>query len=167
MDEMGMGSFGRYGYDKTITRNPIDSDHFAGGSSSGPAAAVKSYQSMAAIGTDTGGSVSYPAHCCGLFSLKPSYGRISRFGQLLYSSSNETTGPLAHSIEDVHTLFNIMEGPDQHDSHCIDFRNMSNIRDIDRITNTELNRPGILKGLRVGVLDEFNIKELDDRNRNV
>ena len=80
MDEMGMGSFGRYGYDKTITRNPIDSEHFAGGSSSGPAAAVKSYQSMAAIGTDTGGSVSYPAHCCGLYSLKPSYGRISRFG---------------------------------------------------------------------------------------
>jgi hypothetical protein len=60
-----------------------------------------------------------------------------------------------------------MEGPDQHDSHCIDFSNMSNIRDIDRINNTELNRPDVLKGLRVGVLDEFNIKELDDRNRNV
>jgi hypothetical protein len=60
-----------------------------------------------------------------------------------------------------------MEGPDHNDSHCIDFKNMSNIRDLDKITNPELHRPGVLKGLRVGVLDEFNIKELDDRNRNI
>jgi aspartyl-tRNA(Asn)/glutamyl-tRNA(Gln) amidotransferase subunit A len=80
MDEMGMGSFGRYGYNGTIVRNPIDPDYFCGGSSAGSAASVKSYQALASLGTDTGGSVNYPAHCCGLFSMKPSFGRVSRYG---------------------------------------------------------------------------------------
>jgi aspartyl-tRNA(Asn)/glutamyl-tRNA(Gln) amidotransferase subunit A len=85
--------------------NPIDTNYFPGGSSGGSAAAVRSYQAMGALGTDTGGSVNYPGHCCGLFSMKPSFGRVSRFGQILYSSSNETTGPLAHSINDIHAIF--------------------------------------------------------------
>ena len=93
MDEMGMGSFGLYGYEGKAVKNPIDENYFAGGSSAGSAVIVKSYQALGALGTDTGGSVNYPAHCCGLFSMKPSFGRISRFGQILYSSSNETTGP--------------------------------------------------------------------------
>ena len=105
MDEMGMGSFGRFGYEGRPVKNPIDNDHFAGGSSAGSAVATKSYQALGALGTDTGGSVNYPAHCCGLFSMKPSFGRISRFGQILYSSSNETTGPFGHSINDVHAFF--------------------------------------------------------------
>lgn len=105
MDEMGMGSFGRYGYEGKIVKNPIDPDYFCGGSSAGSAASVKAYQALGSLGTDTGGSVNYPAHCCGLFSMKPSFGRVSRFGQILYSSSNETTGPLAHSATDIHTLF--------------------------------------------------------------
>ena len=105
MDEMGMGSFGLYGYEGKSVKNPIDEDHFAGGSSAGSAVIVKSYQALGALGTDTGGSVNYPAHCCGLFSMKPSFGRISRFGQILYSSSNETTGPFGHSMNDVHAFF--------------------------------------------------------------
>jgi len=80
MDEMGMGSFGLYGYAGKTVKNPIDNDYFCGGSSAGSAAAVKSYQALGALGTDTGGSVNYPAHCTGLFSMKPSFGRISRFG---------------------------------------------------------------------------------------
>ena len=80
MDEMGMGSFGLQGYGRVATRNPIDPDHCAGGSSAGSASATKAYTAFAALGTDTGGSVNYPAHCCGLVSLKPTYGRISRFG---------------------------------------------------------------------------------------
>ena len=167
MDEMGMGSFGLYGYKGKMVKNPIDEEHFAGGSSAGSAVIVKSYQALGALGTDTGGSVNYPGHCCGLFSMKPSYGRISRFGQILYSSSNETTGPFGHSINDVHTFFDIMQGPDQHDSNCFDFKNLARIRDIERVTNNEIDSPGLLEGIRVGVLDEFNIEELDDRNRQI
>lgn len=99
--------------------------------------------------------------------MKPSYGRISRFGQILYSSSNETTGPFAHSINDVHTFFDIMQGKDQHDSNSVDFSKLKIIRDVDRVLDNEIDAPGILEGLRVGVLDEFNIEELDDRNRDV
>jgi aspartyl-tRNA(Asn)/glutamyl-tRNA(Gln) amidotransferase subunit A len=61
----------------------------------------------------------------------------------------------------------IIQGPDQHDSNCIDFKNIGKIRYLERIVNRELEAPGILKGLRVGVLDEFNIEELDDRNRGI
>ena len=57
------------------------------------------------LGTDTGGSVSYPAHCTGLYSMKPSYGRLSRYGQILYSSSNDVIGPMARSCKDLATLF--------------------------------------------------------------
>ena len=79
-----------YGYeDKKIIKNPINEEYFAGGSSAGSASSVKAGQALAyliffsyfsSLGTDTGGSVVYPAHCCGLYSLKPSYGRLSRFG---------------------------------------------------------------------------------------
>ncbi len=167
MDEMGMGSFGRYGYEGRIVKNPIDPDYFCGGSSAGSAASVKAYQALGSLGTDTGGSVNYPAHCCGLFSMKPSFGRVSRFGQILYSSSNETTGPLAHSATDIHTLFDTIQGNDSNDSNCIDFSKISKIRYIDRVVRRELDAPGILEGLRVGILDEFNIEELDPRNRNI
>ena len=61
----------------------------------------------------------------------------------------------------------IMQGKDQHDSNSVDFKNLKLIRDPERVFNTDLNAPGILEGLRVGVLDEFNIEELDDRNRAV
>jgi len=184
MDEMGMGSFGINGYNKTPVKNPIDPDHFAGGSSAGSAVVVKSYQALGSLGTDTGGSVNYPAHCCGLFSMKPSFGRVSRFGQILYSSSNETTGPLAHSINDVYSIFSkyshsyyssdanpihidIMQGADQHDSNCFNFANLGKIRYKDRVMESGVDSPGILEGLRVGILDEFNIEELDERNRNM
>lgn len=60
-----------------------------------------------------------------------------------------------------------MQGTDQHDSNCFDFTKMHKIRDIERIRNREVDSPGLLQGLRVGVLDEFNIEELDDRNRNI
>jgi aspartyl-tRNA(Asn)/glutamyl-tRNA(Gln) amidotransferase subunit A len=87
MDEFGMGSYGERGYDGTMVKNPINPDYFPGGSSAGSAASVKSYQAFGSIGTDTGGSIGQPSHCCGLWGLKPSFGRASRFGKILYSSS--------------------------------------------------------------------------------
>lgn len=104
MDEFGMGSFGLNALGGPV-KNPIDEEYVAGGSSSGSAVVVKSYQALGSLGTDTGGSVNFPAHCCGLFSMKPSFGRVSRFGQILYSSSNETTGPFGHSVHDIHAFF--------------------------------------------------------------
>jgi len=166
MDEFGMGSFGKNGLNG-IVRNPIDPDHFPGGSSAGSAASVKSYSCLGSLGTDTGGSVNYPAHCCGLVSMKPSFGRISRSGQILYSSSNETIGPFAHIVADIHAFFDIMQGDDQHDSNCFDFKACKKVRSVDRVMDRTLESPGLLEGLRVGVLDEFNITELDDRNRGV
>ena len=75
-----MGSYGLQGYAKRITKNAIDDRYTAGGSSAGSASATKAYTCLGALGTDTGGSVNYPAHCHGLYSLKPSFGRVSRFG---------------------------------------------------------------------------------------
>ena len=62
-----------------------------------------------------------PAHCCGLMGFKPSYGRVSRFGLISYSSSSDVNGPFAQSVEDLHTIFNQIEGYDENDSTCIDF----------------------------------------------
>ena len=98
-------SFGRFGFNGTHVKNAINEDHFAGGSSAGSAVSVKAFQALGSLGTDTGGSVCYPAHCTGLFSMKPSFGRLSRFGMITYSSSNDVTGPLAHSIHDLHQMF--------------------------------------------------------------
>ena len=167
MDEMGMGSFSRNGYGGKPVSNPIDKAYFPGGSSGGSGAAVRGYQALGSLGTDTGGSVNYPGHCNGLFSLKPSFGRVSRFGQILYSSSNETTGPLGHSINDIHAIFHQMQGVDQNDSNCIDFKNITKVRYRERVEDPTIDAPGILEGLRVGVCDEHNIAELDERNRNV
>ena len=82
----------------------------------------KKFKIFRSLGTDTGGSVSYPAHCCGIYSMKPSYGRLSRFGQILYSSSNDVIGPMANSTSDLETMFDIMQGNDPNDSNCIDFQ---------------------------------------------
>ena len=89
------------------------------------------------LGTDTGGSVSYPAHCCGLYSMKPSYGRLSRYGQILYSSSNDVIGPMANSVDDLEVMFDIMQGQDSNDSNCIDFTLVQKIRDLRRVTGYE------------------------------
>ena len=94
MDEFGMGSYGLYGYDGQKVKNPINDLYFAGGSSAGSAATVKSYQALSSLGSDTGGSIGQPAHCCGLFGFKLSYGRVSRYGLIMYSSSSDVNGPL-------------------------------------------------------------------------
>ena len=105
MDEFGMGSYGKYGYEGSLVRNPIDTDYFAGGSSAGSAASVKSYQALGSLGSDTGGSIGQPRHSCGLFGFKPSYGRVSRYGMIIYSSSSDVNGPMGFSTRDVYSIF--------------------------------------------------------------
>lgn len=99
MDEFGMGSFTTTSAEG-ITLNPLDSQKTAGGSSGGSAAAVASGMCIAAIGSDTGGSVRLPASFCGIVGLKPSYGRVSRNGLISYASSLDCPGVLASSVED-------------------------------------------------------------------
>jgi aspartyl-tRNA(Asn)/glutamyl-tRNA(Gln) amidotransferase subunit A len=150
MDEFAMGSstensaFG-------ITRNPWDTTRIPGGSSGGSAAAVAADEVIATLGTDTGGSIRQPAALCGCVGMKPTYGRVSRYGLVAFASSLDQVGPFSKDVRDNATLLNVISGYDKRDSTSVN-------QPVPDYTNA-LN--GNIKGLRIGLPKEYMIGGLD------
>lgn len=119
MDEYAYG-FSTENTHYGVTRNPRDLSRVAGGSSDGSAAAVAAGMVPLALGTDTNGSIRVPAALCGVFGLKPTYGRLSRAGTVLFASSFDHIGPLARSTRNLALAFDVLQGPDPRDPVCTD-----------------------------------------------
>ena len=142
-DQFGMGSSTENsGYQ--ITKNPWDLKAVPGGSSGGSAAAVAARMVPIALGSDTGGSVRQPASFCGILGLKPTYGKISRYGLIAYGSSLDTIGTFARSVEDLQLAMEVMAGPCEHDSTCLPEKG-----------DSFLQAPLSLNGVKIGVPARF------------
>lgn len=114
-DSFGHGSSTRNS-DYGVTKNPFNKDYVAGGSSGGAAASVALGMCCFAIGEDTGGSIRQPASFCGVYGLKPSYGRVSRYGAIAYGSSLDTIGPMGNNVEDIGVVLGVIAGRDEKDA---------------------------------------------------
>jgi aspartyl-tRNA(Asn)/glutamyl-tRNA(Gln) amidotransferase subunit A len=159
LDEFGMGSSTENSAFEP-TRNPWNVECVPGGSSGGSAVAVAAGLTPIALGSDTGGSVRQPASFCGVVGLKPSYGRVSRYGLVAYGSSLDQIGPLARSVSDAALVLGIISGRDPHDSTSVD-------QPVDDYV-AELNSGRLderLAGLRIGVPKEYFGAGLDTEVR--
>jgi aspartyl-tRNA(Asn)/glutamyl-tRNA(Gln) amidotransferase subunit A len=132
--------------------NPWHTEHIPGGSSSGPAAAMAARLCYGSLGSDTGASIRVPAACCGVVGLKPTYGRISRYGAMPRSWSNDCMGPLARTVMDCALLMQVLAGPDIRDSTCLDAPVPNYLAALEQ---------GI-KGLRIGIPTRHFAEGVDD-----
>ncbi len=151
MDEFAMGSSSETSFYGPV-RNPWNRETVPGGSSGGSAAAVAARLVPVSTGTDTGGSIRQPAALCGITGLKPTYGRVSRYGMIAFASSLDQGGPFTRSAEDAALMLEVMAGFDPKDSTSVD-------RPVERYSEALLNS---LDGLRIGLPKEYFGEGLDD-----
>ncbi|WP_339287790.1 Asp-tRNA(Asn)/Glu-tRNA(Gln) amidotransferase subunit GatA [Ureibacillus sp. FSL K6-0786] len=144
MDEFAMGSSTETSYYKK-TKNPWDLERVPGGSSGGSAASVAAGEVPFALGTDTGGSIRQPAAFCGVVGMKPTYGRVSRFGAVAFASSLDQIGPITRNVYDNALLLEVIAGVDPNDSTSADVPVPNYVSKLD----------GDIKGLRIAVPKEF------------
>ncbi len=154
MDEFAMGSSTETSHWKK-TRNPVDHTKVPGGSSGGSAAAVAAGFVPASLGSDTGGSIRQPASLCGIVGMKPTYGRVSRYGLIAMASSLDQIGPFATTVADVALMLQVIEGVDDRDATTVQ---------LPSTTMPELLNKSI-KGLKIGVPKEYFIDGMDDEVR--
>jgi aspartyl-tRNA(Asn)/glutamyl-tRNA(Gln) amidotransferase subunit A len=133
------------------TRNPWNREHIPGGSSGGSAAAIAAQQAVATLGTDTGGSIRQPASHCGCVGLKPTYGRVSRYGVIAYASSLDQVGPMTRDVPDAALLLGVIAGHDPKDSTSVDCPVPDYMAAL---------KQGV-KGLKIGLPKEYFIEGLD------
>ncbi|MEO8846815.1 MAG: Asp-tRNA(Asn)/Glu-tRNA(Gln) amidotransferase subunit GatA [Kofleriaceae bacterium] len=153
-DEFAMGSSTeRSAYKRT--KNPWDTSRVPGGSSGGSSAAVAAGLCAASLGTDTGGSIRQPAAFCGVVGLKPTYGRVSRWGVVAFASSLDQVGPLTRTVRDAALLLEVIAGLDPRDSTSLD-------QPVPKYTDAIT---GDIKGLRVGIPHEYFNVTIDDEIR--
>lgn len=156
MDEFAMGSSTENSHFGP-TRNPWDTARVPGGSSGGSAAAVAAGLTPIALGSDTGGSIRQPASLCGVVGLKPTYGRVSRYGLMAMASSLDQIGPLARTVEDVMRVMQVIEGKDPKDATSVE---------LSETSVPELMNPS-LEGLTLGIPKEYFLEGMDEEIRRL
>ncbi|MGB3224991.1 MAG: Asp-tRNA(Asn)/Glu-tRNA(Gln) amidotransferase subunit GatA [Desulforhopalus sp.] len=150
MDEFAMGSTSEncaFG----VPKNPWKKEYVAGGSSGGSAASVASCECAGSLGSDTGGSIRQPASLCGIVGMKPTYGRVSRYGLTAFASSLDQVGPLCRTVEDCALMMNVISGYDQRDSTSVK----------QAVPDFSSSLTAGLKGVKVGVPREYFTEGLD------
>ncbi|MFA6307876.1 MAG: Asp-tRNA(Asn)/Glu-tRNA(Gln) amidotransferase subunit GatA [Patescibacteria group bacterium] len=150
-DEFAMGSSNENSYFGPV-RNPYDKSRVSGGSSGGSAAAVAANLAPLALGTDTGGSIRQPASFCGIVGLKPSYGRVSRYGSIAMTSSLDQIGPMTNTVKDAAYLLTQMAGFDKYDATSSQTKVLDYIKNIDKD----------VKKIRIGVPEEYFARGIDE-----